>query len=170
MTGRDQYVLLLDRAFEIRHREVELGQLVRSDPDAHRVFGQAATEHFGEPDPTDAREFVDDVESCVVRQKLFVVGAIRRDERQQQQRKCELLLNGHALALDFLRKQCLRLGDAVLRQHVRHVELSADFLKYWEQTTRRDIKVFVAISSRVFSTIQRISSASARCRATRRFR
>ena len=126
LSRRHQHVLLGDRPGDIRDCQAELGQLVRPDPDAHRVFRDTAAENLRQANSADTRQFVHDVDGAVVGQELLVIGAFRGDQRDQQQGKGEFLLDRHTQALDLLGDTGLGLGDAVLGQHVGHIEVRTD--------------------------------------------
>ena len=103
LSRRHQHVLLGDCAGDIRDCQAKLGQLIRPDPDAHGIFGNTAAENLRQPDATDTRQLVDDIDRAVVGQELLVIGTLRRHQRDQQQGKGEFLLDRHTQALDLLR-------------------------------------------------------------------
>ena len=65
---------------DVRHGKIQLGQLVRPDPDTHSILGYAATEHLGQANAADSRQLVDHVNGGVIGEKAFIVGAIGRDQ------------------------------------------------------------------------------------------
>jgi hypothetical protein len=73
----DQHVLLADGVGDVRHGQAEFGQLVRLDPDAHRVLECRAAGDLGLADTADAGQFVEHVDGCVIGKELLVVGAVR---------------------------------------------------------------------------------------------
>ena len=80
LAGRDQDILLLDRRGNVRNGQAQLGQLIRLDPDAHRIFEGAATDDLGLTDAADSRQLIEDIDRGVVGQELLIIGAIRRDQ------------------------------------------------------------------------------------------
>jgi hypothetical protein len=118
-------ILLLDRVGDVGHGQPQLGQLVRFDPDPHRVV--AAAQHAGLANALDTRDRVQDVDGQVITLEILVVAAVGRIQRYQHQRKGQFLFDRDAQPFDFLGDTGLRLGDTVLDQHIRHVEVRSHF-------------------------------------------
>ena len=87
LSRRHQNILLLNSSGNVRHRKVQLGQLIRPDPDTHSVLGYATTEDLGKTDAPDPRQFVDHVNRGIIGEKAFIVGIIRGDQGDKQQWK-----------------------------------------------------------------------------------
>lgn len=69
MSGRVDGILGFDCVDDLRDGDVELGQLVRSDPDAHGVLAAAEAGTFG--NPLDAGHLIVDVDEGVVGQGRY---------------------------------------------------------------------------------------------------
>ncbi len=78
-------VLRVDRVDDLRDRYVELGQLVGLDPQPHRIL--AGAEHGDAGDALDPRHLVVDVDVRIIGEEDVVVGAVRRVEREHEQRR-----------------------------------------------------------------------------------
>ena len=83
LARRYQHILCLYGAGNVRYGQVELGQLVRSYPDAHGVLGHTAAKYLGQTNAADSRQLVYQVNRCVIVEKAFVVGAVGRDQGNQ---------------------------------------------------------------------------------------
>src|SRR5205807_2076104 len=94
LAGRDLDVLIPYRADHVARGQAARGDLVRIDPNAHRVI--AAAEHSYLADATQAREFVLDLDVDVVTQVERIVAAVRRVRRDHDGKGRGLLLRGHA--------------------------------------------------------------------------
>ena len=77
------------------------GELVRIEPDAHRVFARA--EDVDVADAVDAREFVAHLEERVVAGEERIERAVGRDQVHDHRDVGRLLFRRHADALHFLR-------------------------------------------------------------------
>ena len=73
---------------------LQLRQLVRLHPDAHRILPGA--EDLNARYSGYARQFVDEIDVGVVRQERAVVGALGRIEIDEHQRRVLRFLYGHA--------------------------------------------------------------------------
>jgi hypothetical protein len=91
------------------NRDVQLGQLVGLDPQPHGVLAGAEDGDAG--DSLDPRHLVVDVDVRVVGEKDVVVGAVRRVEREHDQRRRGRLGDGDAVVAHVRRQ--LRLGLAL---------------------------------------------------------
>ena len=80
LTRRIHVVLRLQRLHDLRNRDVQLRQLIRLHPDAHRVLPRA--ENLIWRYPGHARQFVHQVDVGVIRQEHVVVRALRRIKRR----------------------------------------------------------------------------------------
>ena len=124
LAGGDLLALLLDRLDDVlRHQPARL-QLVRIEPDPHRIL--AGAEHGDVADAGQARQLVPQVDGGVVGQEQAVVAGVRRRQRHEQQDRGRLLLHRDALVLHRLRQLRQRGRDAVLHQHLREVQVGAD--------------------------------------------
>ncbi len=100
LAGGDLHVLLAHRAQHVAGGQAARGDLVRIEPQAHRVV--AAAEQLRVADAGDARQLVLDVQAHVVAQVQRVVLAVRRDQVHHHQEHRRLLLRGHALPAHVL--------------------------------------------------------------------
>jgi hypothetical protein len=122
LASRDLDVLLLDGAHHVARGHAARSDLVRTEPDAHRIV--AATEHPYLADAGNARELVLDPDIGVVAQVKRIILAVR-DQRDQREEGRRLLLRGHPEADHFRRQARQRLGNAVLHVHLRLVRIGA---------------------------------------------
>ena len=120
---RDLHVLLLDGLDHLADRHAAHGQLVGIEPDPHAVVARAEEGHVA--DALQTRQVVLDVHQREIAQVKLVVTRVGRDQVDAQQNRRRFLLRGHALPLDLLRQLGFRDGNAVLHQHLRHVEVRA---------------------------------------------
>ncbi len=67
LAGRDLHVLLRDGVAHVKRRDVEIGELVRIEPDAHRIAPLAENLHVA--DARQALERIDDLEVGVVAER-----------------------------------------------------------------------------------------------------
>ena len=120
----DLLALLLDRLDDVlRHQPAHL-QLVRIEPDPHRILAGAEHRHIA--DAGQSRQLVAEIDGGVVAQIQAVIGRVRRGQRDEQQDRGRLLLHGDALVLHRLRQLRQRARHPVLHQHLREVEVGAD--------------------------------------------
>jgi len=105
-----------------RPRHAARSDLVRIEPDAHRIVAAAEQPYLA--DAGNARELVLDPDIGVVAQVKRIILAVRnqRDQREESRR---LLLRGHPEADYFRRQARQRLGNAVLHVHLRLVRIGA---------------------------------------------
>ena len=123
LTGGDLLVLLLNGLDHLLRRRAQRDQLVRIEPDAHRIF--AGAEHAGMTDAGDPRQLVDEVDRRVIAEIKPVVPAVRRAQRHHLQEGGRLLPHRHALRLHALRQGRQGAGDAVLHPDLRQVQVGA---------------------------------------------
>ena len=83
--GRIDGVLRVDRVDDLGNRDVEFGQLVRIDPQAHGVL--AGTEDGDAGDALDPGELIVEVDVGVVGEKDVVIGVVRRVNAEQEERR-----------------------------------------------------------------------------------
>ncbi len=102
----------------------QIGQPIGPQADAHAVVGAAEQIDLG--DAGNAQELIAEVDAAVVGEKGSVVGAVRREQRDQHQDAGTHLLDGYTLRRDFPRQTRLGGGDAVLGEDVGHVLIDAD--------------------------------------------
>ena len=123
-SGRIDVVLRRDRVRQIGNGDPELRQLVRLDPDAHRVVGRPEDQDL--PDPGNAIERVRHVDGRVVAQEERIVGPLRRVEIEHEERKAGRLLKREAKVRHVGGKLRLRLRHLVLRVHLIDVDRAVD--------------------------------------------
>jgi len=107
-SGRIDGVLRIDGVDDLRDRDVQLGQLVGLDPQPHRIL--AGTEDGDAGDSLDPRHLVIDIDIGIVGEEDVVVGAVRRVEREHDQRRRGRLGDSDAVVAHVRRQ--LRLGLA----------------------------------------------------------
>jgi hypothetical protein len=100
------------------------GNLVGIEPDAHGVFARSLERDVA--DARQPRQHVLHVQRCVVRQVQHVARAVRRIEMDGQEDVGRRLSHLHAEALHIFRQTGEGVLDAVLRQHLRDVEVGPD--------------------------------------------
>jgi hypothetical protein len=122
--GRRLDVLAADRSHHVAGREAALRDLLRVEPDAHRVVAAAEDLHLA--DALDARQPVLDVEHCVVAQVGHVVAVVGRHQVHHHREVGRALDRGHAEPSHFLGQPRLGLRDAVLHQLLRLVGVGAE--------------------------------------------
>ena len=128
LPGGHLLALLLDRLDDVlRHQRARL-QLVRIEPDPHRIL--AGAEHRHVADAGQARQLVAQIDGGVVAEEQAVIGRVRRRQRHEQQDRRRLLLHRHALVLHRLRQLRQRARNPVLHQHLREVEIGADLERH----------------------------------------
>ena len=122
--GRRLDVLRPDRAHDVAGRQPALGDLLRIEPDPHRIVAGAEQLHVA--DALDARQPVLDVEHGVVAQIRHVVAVVRRQQMHDHGQVGRALDGGDAEAPDLLRQPRLGLRHAVLHQLLRLVGVGAE--------------------------------------------
>ena len=132
--------------------------LVRIEPDAHRVFASAEQLHVA--DARQPRQRVLDVQRGVVRQVQQVARVVRRIEMHGQQDVRRRLPDLHAQTLDVFGQPRQRVLHAVLRQHLRHVEVGAD--------SERDRDGELAVAGRLAAHVEHVLDAVDRLLQRRR--
>ena len=128
LPGGDLLALLLDRRDDVLRHQVARLQLVRIEPDPHRIL--AGAEHRDVADAGQTRQLVADIDGGVIAQEQAVIGRFRRRQRHEQQNRRRLLLHGDALVLHRLRQLRQRARHPVLHQHLREVEVGADLERH----------------------------------------
>ena len=93
---------LLDRRDDVGRRQVQVGQPVDLEPDAHGVVHRAEQVHL--PDARRAREAVDHVDGGVVAEEQRRVGRVRGAQRDELQHRGGLLAHDQAGPLHLLRQ------------------------------------------------------------------
>ena len=96
LAGRDLQVLLAHCAHHVARRQSARGDLVRIEPDAHRIVAGAEDQRLA--DARQARQLVLDLQVGVVAQIERVIGLVRRKQIDDHGEVGRLLLGGHALA------------------------------------------------------------------------
>ena len=116
------HVLVPDSVHHVGNRDIELGNLVRVQPDAHRVIGG---EDVDVADAVYALDLVDQVNVEVVFDEIPVEAAVRRRNRADQRHVLGRFFRRDAVGSDFGRKAGRCDGDVVLHQHRVHVAVGA---------------------------------------------
>ncbi len=124
LTGRYLGVLRFQRAYHIDRRQLEVVQLVRVEPDTHRVLG---TEELHVAHARGTADRIFNVRARVVRDIFLLHRAVGVDKAQHHQERAGGFLDAHALLLNFLRQQ--RHGELqfVLHLYLRDVRVGAGF-------------------------------------------
>src|SRR5215831_10699969 len=148
-TGRDLQILCAQSRQYVAGAEVVCRNSVRIKPDAHGVLTGALELDIA--DTVQAREHVLHVQGCVVRQVQSVARFVRRVEVNGQKYAGYCLADLHAQALDVVRKSRQRILHAVLGQHLRDVEVSADL--------ERDGNREVAVPGRLTAHVEHVLDA-----------
>ena len=86
----------------------------------------ATTHDFRQTDTANARQLINNIDGRVIHQEGVVVGALGGDQRNQQQGEGKLLLNRNTLSRHLFRQHSHGFRDAVLHQHIGHVEIGAN--------------------------------------------
>src|SRR5207302_3053900 len=86
------------------------------DPDAHRIIGRSPSLYVAHP--RNPLHRVNDIDRRVVAQKVEIISAVRRDERDNEQWKRQRFFYGDAEVFDFGWQHGKRLRDSVLYEHV----------------------------------------------------
>ena len=118
------HVLGSQRLDDFGPREAERLDPLGVEPDAHAVLARAVELHVA--DAVDARQLVLHLQGRVVADVELVVDAVLGVEEGDHQQVGRLLLRGDAEPSDFLGQPRLRDRHAVLRQHLRDVEVGAE--------------------------------------------
>src|ERR1051325_9246579 len=124
LAGRIHRALRLHRLLHIGDGEAELRELVRLQPDAHRVLGRAEVHDL--PHARHAVDRVVDVDERVVAEEEAVVRAFGGVERDQHQRHALRLAVRDAELVDLRRQAGQRLRHAILRVDLVAVAVRAD--------------------------------------------
>jgi hypothetical protein len=122
--GRGLHVLAADGSHHVAGREAALRDLLRVEPDAHRVVAAAEDLHLAHA--FDARERVLHVQHRVVAQVVDVVAVVRRDEVDHHRQVGRALDGRDAQAPHFLGQARLGLRDAVLHELLGLVGVGAE--------------------------------------------
>ena len=118
------HVLGSQRLDDLGPREAERLDPLGVEPDAHAVLARAVELHVA--DAVDARQLVLHLQGRVVADVELVVDAVLGVEEGDHQQVGRLLLRGDAEPSDVLGQPRLRDRHAVLRQHLRDVEVGAE--------------------------------------------
>ncbi len=123
LAGGDLHVLLPHGADHVGGGQAARGDLVRIQPDAHRVLAGAENLHLA--DAGQARQLILDLQRGVVAQVQRVVLAVGREQMHHQRQRRGLLLGGDAQAAHVFRQARFGLRHAVLHLHLRLVGIGA---------------------------------------------
>ncbi len=124
LTGGHFLALLLQRRHDVLRVQAARFELLRIEPDAHRIL--AGAEHVDVADPGQSRQFVLEIDGGVIGEIEAVVAAVRRRQGDEQQDRGRALLHRDALRLHGLRQLRQRARHAVLHQDLRRIEIGAD--------------------------------------------
>jgi hypothetical protein len=102
LAGRDLDVLLRYRVLHVDGGDAEIGELVRVEPDAHRIAPFAEDLHVA--DAFEALDRIDDLQIGVVAQRHRIDRAVRRGEIDDEDEVRVLLLDRHASLIDDRRQ------------------------------------------------------------------
>ena len=102
LTGWIHRILRLDRCHDLGYGDRELGQLVRLDPQSHRI--PAGPKHLNAANSGNTAQLIVQVDVRVVRQELRVIDTAGRIETDQHQRRSDCLLHRHPKVRDVGRK------------------------------------------------------------------
>ena len=110
---------------DFRNRESKFRQLIRLDPNAHRVLARA--ENRNARDPLHACELVVQINVRVIGEKDVVVAALRRIQGEHDQRRGCRFLHRDAELVYVLRQLRTRLIAPHLGEDLVLVHIRADF-------------------------------------------
>ena len=122
--GRRLHVLRPDLAHHVGGRQATLGDLLRIEPDPHRIV--AGAEQLNLADALDARQPVLDVEHGVVAQVGHVVAAVRRQQMHHHGQVRRALDGGDPEGANLRGQSRLGLRHPVLHQLLRLVGIGAE--------------------------------------------
>ncbi len=120
-TRRDLNILCPQSSEDFTGAQIVGRDFIRIEPDTHRIFAAAYDLHVA--DARQARKQVLDVQGCIVRNIEHVARAIRRIKVNCQQDVGRRLPHLHAEALHILGQSGQGVLHAVLRQHLRDIEV-----------------------------------------------
>ncbi len=129
--GRDLHVLRPQRRHHLAGGQVARGDLLRIEPDAHRIVARA--QHLHVAHAVDARQHVLDLQGRVVGDVELVARSVRRAQMDHHHQVRRILAHRDAEPPHFLRQPRLGHGDAVLHQHLGDVEVGAEREGYGER-------------------------------------
>ena len=114
LSGRVHGVLRLKRRDDFRNGDLQLRQLVRLHPQAHGILARA--KYLNDAHALHASQRVVQIDVGVVGEEICVVGALRRIEGHQHQRREHRFLHCNAVVGDVHRKLRRGLRFTALRQ------------------------------------------------------
>jgi len=144
LAGGELRVLLVDRAQDVRRRELQLREAVGPQPDPHRVVLRAEDLNVG--GARQPLQLVEHVHRHEVRDVQVVEAAVRRVEGDHLQERTRALLDHHALPPHFLGQPRLGLLDAVVDVERGLVDVGAD--------VERDLDLDHAVRRRVAAHVE----------------
>ena len=124
LAGGHLHILLAEGPHHVARGQAAAGQRVGIEPDPHRVVPGAQEGYVAHP--LDSGERVLHLDQREVAQVEQVIPAVGRDEVHAEEDARRLLLGDHPLPLHLLGQLGERHGDAVLRQHLRLVDIGAE--------------------------------------------
>ena len=142
-------VLLVQRADDVRRRELELREPVGFEPHAHGVVLGTEDLHVGRA--RDALQLIEHVERHVVRREQVVEAAVGRVEREHLQKRRAAALDRDALPAHLLGQPRLDLLHAVVDVDRGDVDVGADL--------ERDLDLHDAVRSRVRAHVDHVRHA-----------
>ena len=113
-----------DRGHHLGRGHAERGDLVRIEPQPHRIV--AGAEHLDVADAVEAQQLVAHLQQRIVGDIELVKAVVRRQHEYDHQDVGAVLAGDDAVALHLFRQPRLRDRDAVLHQHLRLVQVSAE--------------------------------------------
>src|SRR5208282_1322400 len=114
LAGRIYGVLGQDRVDDFWNGDRKFGELIRLDPEAHRILAGAEDLHAA--DAVEAGDLVAEIDVGEVGKKLSIVGAVRGIESDEHQRGGDGFLDGDAVVGDVDGQLRGGLGGAQLRE------------------------------------------------------
>ncbi|CAB3753801.1 hypothetical protein BPA30113_05478 [Burkholderia paludis] len=122
--GRDLHVLFADRLHDVLGGQPALRDLLRIEPDAHRVVARSPQLHLA--DALDPRQAILHVDQRVVAQVGHVVAVVRRDQVDHHRQRRRAFHRRDAEPLHVFRQARQRLVHAVLHELRGLVRIGAE--------------------------------------------
>ncbi len=147
--GGGLHVLRADFVDDVGGGEAALGDLLRIEPDPHRIVARAEQLHLA--DALDAREPVLDVQHRVVAQIRHIVAVVRRQQVNDHRKVRRALDGGDAQRADFRRQARFGLRHPVLHELLRLVGIGAE--------AEGDVERHHAVGGRLAAHIEHVLDA-----------
>ena len=126
-------ILFSDRLDDISGRQSAASQFCRIDPDAHAVVALPEQKYISHT--RQSSQFVFDLHQREIAQKKLIVTAVGRADGEAHQNVGRALERGHPGGSNHFRQQGHRQVDAVLHQHLRHVEVDPRLERHRQAVT-----------------------------------